>query len=90
MSGSIRKVLVYGVNGVQGRGIAEQLVREGFEVRGVVRKGDHAAELRRANVNVNTMMSLEMLGYYSDRPKSQRYPPGLSLLYPDRGCGCDL
>ena len=31
------------------------------------------------------MMSLEMLGYYSERPKSQRYPPGPSLLYPDRG-----
>jgi len=45
----------------------------------------YAAELRRANVDVHTMMSLEMLGYYSDHPKSQRYPPGLSLLYPDRG-----
>jgi NAD(P)H dehydrogenase (quinone) len=52
MSGSIHKVLVYGVNGVQGRGIAEQLVREGFEVRGVVRKGDHAAELRRAGIEL--------------------------------------
>jgi hypothetical protein len=31
------------------------------------------------------MISLEMLGYYSDRPKSQRYPPGMSLFYPDRG-----
>ena len=31
------------------------------------------------------MMSLEMLGYYSERPKSQRYPPGLSLLYPNQG-----
>jgi hypothetical protein len=26
-----------------------------------------------------------MLGYYSDRPNSQRYPPGLSLFYPNRG-----
>ena len=45
----------------------------------------YAAELRRAAVDVHTMISLEMLGYYSDRPHSQRYPPGLSLLYPDRG-----
>jgi len=45
----------------------------------------YAAELRRAAVDVHTMISLEMLGYYSDRAKSQQYPPGLSLLYPDRG-----
>jgi len=45
----------------------------------------YAAELRRAAVDVHTMISLEMLGYYSDRPHSQRYPPGLSLWYPDRG-----
>lgn len=44
----------------------------------------YAAELRRAGVGVHVMISLEMLGYYSDRPKSQRYPPGMSLLYPDR------
>jgi Zn-dependent M28 family amino/carboxypeptidase len=45
----------------------------------------YATELRRARVDVHTMISLEMLGYYSDRPHSQRYPPGLSLLYPNRG-----
>jgi hypothetical protein len=45
----------------------------------------YAAELRRARVDVHTMISLEMLGYYSDRPNSQRYPPGLSLFYPKRG-----
>lgn len=30
------------------------------------------------------MLSLEMLGYYSDRPGSQRYPRPLGLFYPDR------
>jgi len=45
----------------------------------------YAAELRRAGVDVHTMISLEMLGYYSDQPHSQRYPPGLSLFYPNRG-----
>lgn len=34
---------------------------------------------------VDAMLSLEMLGCYSDEPGSQRYPPGVSLLYPDRG-----
>jgi len=45
----------------------------------------YAAQLRHAAVDVHTMISLEMLGYYSDRPHSQRYPPGLSLFYPNRG-----
>jgi Zn-dependent M28 family amino/carboxypeptidase len=31
------------------------------------------------------MLSLEMLGYYRDEPRSQSYPPPLGLLYPDRG-----
>lgn len=39
----------------------------------------YAAELRRAAVEVHAMILLEMLGHYSDRPHSQRYPPGLSL-----------
>ncbi len=31
------------------------------------------------------MMSLETIGYYSDEPGSQRYPPLISLLYPSTG-----
>lgn len=31
------------------------------------------------------MISLEMIGYYSDQPGSQRYPALLSRFYPDRG-----
>ena len=31
------------------------------------------------------MLSLEMLGYYSDKPKSQQYPPPLSVMYSNRG-----
>ena len=34
---------------------------------------------------VRAMFSLEMLGYFSDEPGSQRYPWPLSLVYPDRG-----
>jgi Zn-dependent M28 family amino/carboxypeptidase len=33
---------------------------------------------------LRAMLSLEMLGYYSDRPGSQRYPAPLGLFYPDR------
>ena len=31
------------------------------------------------------MLSLEMLGCYRDEPGSQRYPPPLNLIYPNRG-----
>jgi len=31
------------------------------------------------------MLALEMLGYYSDEKKSQRYPPPLGWLYPSTG-----
>jgi Zn-dependent M28 family amino/carboxypeptidase len=34
---------------------------------------------------ISAMLSLEMLGCYSDQPGSQRYPPGVAWLYPDRG-----
>lgn len=46
----------------------------------------HAARLKEAGVDVELMISLEMIGYFDDRPDSQSYP--LSLLYsfyPDRG-----
>jgi Zn-dependent M28 family amino/carboxypeptidase len=46
----------------------------------------HAQALRRENRDVSLMLSLEMIGYFTDAPKSQRFPaPGLSLLYPDQG-----
>jgi Peptidase family M28 len=45
----------------------------------------HAAGCRRRNEQVRAMLSLETMGYYSDQPGSQLYPPPLDLLYPDRG-----
>ncbi len=45
----------------------------------------YAGKLRSERVDVHVMISLEMLGYYSDQVKSQKYPPGLSLFYPNRG-----
>jgi Zn-dependent M28 family amino/carboxypeptidase len=45
----------------------------------------HAHQMARAGESVHLMISLEMLGYYRDEPGSQRYPPPLSLFYPDTG-----
>jgi Peptidase family M28 len=45
----------------------------------------YARELRRDNVQISSMLSLETIGYYSDQPGSQKYPPVLSLFYPNKG-----
>ena len=45
----------------------------------------YANTLHRDSVQVSAMISLEMLGFYSDAPGSQKYPPLFSLLYPSRG-----
>jgi len=45
----------------------------------------YARQLARDHVTVSSMISLEMLGYYSDSPSSQKYPSGIGLFYPERG-----
>ena len=45
----------------------------------------YAARLKRSGEPVRGMISLETLGYYSDRPGSQHYPWPLGMLYPDTG-----
>jgi Zn-dependent M28 family amino/carboxypeptidase len=46
----------------------------------------HAASLRTGGRRVRAMICLEMLGCFSDRPGSQRFPlPLLRLFYPGRG-----
>lgn len=45
----------------------------------------YAAAARSSGQRIDAMISLEMLGCYSDAPGSQRYPPGVASLYPDRG-----
>src|SRR3954468_10394377 len=45
----------------------------------------YAAAARSKGQTIDAMISLEMLGCYSDEPGSQRYPPGVASLYPDRG-----
>lgn len=45
-----------------------------------------ANRLRQAGVDVDLMISVEMIGYFSDEPGSQAYPlPGLGWIYPDKG-----
>jgi Zn-dependent M28 family amino/carboxypeptidase len=46
----------------------------------------HAKSLAERRADVRGMISLEMLGYFSDEPGSQTYPaPGMGLFYPSRG-----
>jgi Zn-dependent M28 family amino/carboxypeptidase len=45
----------------------------------------YAYRARKQGARIAAMLSLETMGYYSDRPQSQKYPLPLSLFYPDRG-----
>jgi Zn-dependent M28 family amino/carboxypeptidase len=45
----------------------------------------YAAAARRREDDIRLMVSLEMLGFYSDLPGSQRYPPLLRSFFPSRG-----
>jgi Peptidase family M28 len=46
----------------------------------------YAGRCRERGDQITAMISLETIGYFSDRPDSQRYPmPGLGLLYPRTG-----
>jgi len=45
-----------------------------------------AKVLLERDVNVDLMIALDLVGYYSDEPDSQRFPlPGLRWIYPDTG-----
>lgn len=46
----------------------------------------HARSLKAAGVRAKAVIVLEMIGFFSDAPGSQRFPvPGLDFLYPDTG-----
>lgn len=46
----------------------------------------HAKSLKEKDVNVRLMISLEMIGYFSDEPNSQQFPVSfLKLIYPSEG-----
>jgi len=60
-----------------------QLVAYDLEEYGLIGSTLHCESLRRANVPVRGMISLEMLGYTDSRRGSQVLPPPLVGLYPD-------
>jgi|WetSurMetagenome_2_1015567.scaffolds.fasta_scaffold00050_4 Zn-dependent M28 family amino/carboxypeptidase len=45
----------------------------------------YAKQAKERGENIVAMLALETIGYYSDKPGSQTYPPMLSYLYPDTG-----
>ncbi len=45
----------------------------------------YAKAARKRGDDIRLAISLETLGYYSDEPGSQRYPPFFRFFYPDRG-----
>jgi Zn-dependent M28 family amino/carboxypeptidase len=45
----------------------------------------YAKRCRERNEDVSAMLSLETIGYYTDKPGSQAYPIGFHPGYPDRG-----
>lgn len=46
----------------------------------------HVRQLLKQSAEVKLMISVEMIGYFSDTPGSQHYPlPGLNLIYPSAG-----
>jgi hypothetical protein len=45
----------------------------------------YAKSCRKKNENVVAMLSLETIGYYTDEPKSQKYPFPFNLFYPSTG-----
>ncbi|UUZ66747.1 M28 family metallopeptidase [Polaromonas sp. P2-4] len=55
-----------------------------FFARGEMGSTVYAKAARARGDNIRLMVSLEMLGYYSDAPHSQHYPPLLGFFYPDR------
>jgi len=45
----------------------------------------NSAHAKRRNDPIRGMVALETMGFYSDKPNSQRYPWPIGLLYPSRG-----
>jgi len=56
-----------------------------LEESGMIGSRSFAAKLKRTQVDIAAMISLEMVGYTDSRAGSQKYPAGLSWFYPNRG-----
>jgi hypothetical protein len=55
------------------------------EELGLIGSQQYAERSKQLGEKIVAMLSLEMLGYYTDRPNSQAYPVPVGNLYPDRG-----
>jgi len=44
-----------------------------------------ARRCRRQDERIVAMLSLETIGYFTDEPGTQNYPPPLGLFYPSQG-----
>lgn len=62
-----------------------RLVAFDLEEYGLIGSKYYAAQLKQQQEPLRLMISLEMLGYCTSTPGSQKYPSGLQYLYPDRG-----
>lgn len=62
-----------------------RLIAFDLEEYGLLGSADYAQAIRLQQEPVRLMLSLEMLGYCTQAPNSQQYPPGLQYFYPDRG-----
>lgn len=56
-----------------------------YRVEGKMGSWVYARRSRERDEQIEAMVSLEMIGYFSDREGSQNYPFPLSMLYPSRG-----
>jgi Zn-dependent M28 family amino/carboxypeptidase len=56
-----------------------------LEEVGMIGSSYFVAKLNKTGMKVACMISLEMVGYTDPRPGAQKYPAGLSWVYPDRG-----
>jgi Zn-dependent M28 family amino/carboxypeptidase len=45
----------------------------------------YAQQAKARGDNIKAVIILEMIGYYSDKPNSQKYPPFFGRFYPDKG-----
>ena len=62
-----------------------RLVAFDLEEYGLLGSQAYAHYLKEAQKPVRLMLSLEMLGYCTQTPHSQNYPPGLATFYPNKG-----
>lgn len=56
-----------------------------FQNRGEMGSWVYAEACRKADDNIVAVLSLETMGYFSDEPDSQNYPPPLNAFYPSTG-----